>query len=607
MRSDAQESKEGRADSPDAASVAAAEEVENKKVDVVIVGGGPVGLWTAIQLKSKCPNINIQILERYEQYKRTQTLRLDLNEITNDVVKEKLLEIAREHDLTQKKNSLAIPIQLLEGCFSEVARDLGIKVKKNVAIVPKTPTVKPPDALLAEVPAGEEVKVEVAPAPRQTLTLSQIGEVYPNAKAIIGADGSHSTVREAHFGPEEKMVERQTVQYLAEFKYRAQVKDAKGKKLKYQTEAYPTEKLAGFRCDETIKIDPETDTATITLRFIVDKKTYEEMGEASFKKPITDLDQLPFKLKTAISVWMHAREQLKRDVHIPTHEKVNKIPLDIYTSREFVKRSGKQTVFLVGDAAFGVPYFRALNAGLSCANVLAMNLAVTFQLGSEPVPDAYIKALKEKYESEKTLATAKDFGLRFWKKAVMVGTSTHLDVNRWRGETRQEMRKPHEVFVYAAAANEQKFLSSDKAQTEEEQIAGAKQRISSACTQFLTTIGNVKVGLFYAPRNDRLRAGEIIEVLNICPTLDQVTNLITNFIRTGQMSDKTPATHSPMLPNTLRWCLARQFCPDLFENEFKLANHVKINFMGKITLPNKEALRALINFKPAQPSVELHV
>src|SRR4051794_27571662 len=44
--------------------------------DVVFVGAGPVGLWTAIQLKILQPKLNILMLEKYEKYQRNHVLRV---------------------------------------------------------------------------------------------------------------------------------------------------------------------------------------------------------------------------------------------------------------------------------------------------------------------------------------------------------------------------------------------------------------------------------------------------------------------------------------------------------------------------------------------------
>ena len=45
--------------------------------DFVIVGAGPVGLWTAIQLKKRASDSRVIIFERYSDYQRSHVIRLD--------------------------------------------------------------------------------------------------------------------------------------------------------------------------------------------------------------------------------------------------------------------------------------------------------------------------------------------------------------------------------------------------------------------------------------------------------------------------------------------------------------------------------------------------
>lgn len=61
---------------------------------------------------------------------------------------------------------------------------------------------------------------------------------------------------------------------------------------------------------------------------------------------------------------------------------VTAVELSAYSASTFAGRVDGVPFALVGDAAFGVPYFRALNNGLACANELALRLADFFQLSS---------------------------------------------------------------------------------------------------------------------------------------------------------------------------------------------------------------------------------
>ncbi len=48
-----------------------------EKADVVFVGAGPVGLWTAVQLKLASPQTNVLMLEKYIEYQRSHVLKVD--------------------------------------------------------------------------------------------------------------------------------------------------------------------------------------------------------------------------------------------------------------------------------------------------------------------------------------------------------------------------------------------------------------------------------------------------------------------------------------------------------------------------------------------------
>lgn len=86
------------------------------------------------------------------------------------------------------------------------------------------------------------------------------------------------------------------------------------------------------------------------------------------------------RLRKAINIWLNAKERFNGEKRIPGSEKLTALKLSAYRSRKFhgryMRHNGAPVdVFLVGDAAFGVPFFRALNNGIMCGSHLAHTLA----------------------------------------------------------------------------------------------------------------------------------------------------------------------------------------------------------------------------------------
>jgi 2-polyprenyl-6-methoxyphenol hydroxylase-like FAD-dependent oxidoreductase len=54
--------------------------------------------------------------------------------------------------------------------------------------------------------------------------------------------------------------------------------------------------------------------------------------------------------------------------------RLSKLVLSLYAAKRFGVQRGDKAWFLVGDAAMGVPYFRALNCGMMLGSRLAMLL-----------------------------------------------------------------------------------------------------------------------------------------------------------------------------------------------------------------------------------------
>jgi 2-polyprenyl-6-methoxyphenol hydroxylase-like FAD-dependent oxidoreductase len=313
--------------------------------NVVIVGGGPIGLWTAIQTKSLNPNKEIVVLEKHQQYQRAD-IRLQLDKGSFSGAACKPLK-----DLTKEWGNKVVPIQEMENKLADLAGKLGIKILKGKSV--------DPEKLLTE---------------------------YPNTEIFIGADGAHSSMRKKFFNDEYRF--NTPLQHIAQIQYKmkkAPTKNGKWFQVASATEDYVSQLFAGHFVSKTVT--PLKDgTFQVSLRVFIDEKTYSEINKAKFNSPYyftTSLQKVPDKLKNILIHWWGAHP--KQTVLADESNKITAIALTSYAAKEFVKevprdpghpgQKGHAIVALVGDAAQAYPFFRAINNGLLTATSLANTIA----------------------------------------------------------------------------------------------------------------------------------------------------------------------------------------------------------------------------------------
>ncbi len=204
----------------------------------------------------------------------------------------------------------------------------------------------------------------------------------------MGSDGSHSVTRDLVCDGQLKC--HVALQHIIDVKYEVY---GQAKKLSFTNQAYPTLKIMNHVAMEYTGKPNDKGQTPVTLRVLIDEETYERVKDATFKDPYyipTHAEQIGHKLVESITIWMNAKAHLVGEKRVEGSEKLTSLKLSTYLSAEVMKKvegddepDRRRLVFLVGDAAFGVPFFRSLNNGLLCGTHLAASIANYIKSGEE--------------------------------------------------------------------------------------------------------------------------------------------------------------------------------------------------------------------------------
>ncbi|KTD57556.1 FAD-dependent oxidoreductase [Legionella shakespearei] len=296
--------------------------------DVVLVGAGPVGLFTAIELKCHNPALQIKVLERNNEYSRHHILRVEEESLVKS--------LAYKHYPKVRQLKGFVPTSEIETTFLNIAQELGIQIERGAKVT---------DA-------------------------NELLQQYPSAHTIIGADGAHSTIRKQLF--DDKKIVDKNLQYIVEIKYKV---NGKTSRLPGTTYGPALGQVNHFISENVGK--RKNGTTPVSLFIFVDEKTYNEVRKHPNAK-LADLkpdSSAMASLLNSIQPWLSLRKVTLNEELLLDTVKINGVALDVYQSECFAKKIGTQNVYLAGDAAAAVPYFRALNAGLISATLLAKTIA----------------------------------------------------------------------------------------------------------------------------------------------------------------------------------------------------------------------------------------
>tara|TARA_R110002126_G_scaffold13118_4_gene57105 strand:+ start:258621 stop:259892 length:1272 start_codon:yes stop_codon:yes gene_type:complete len=402
--------------------------------EIVIVGAGPVGLWTAIQIKKREPNSNVKIYERYTEYKRSHVLKLE--------ARSALLYAKNTHDDAEKTFFNDILGGGLKQAFKKAVGGKSVFIRTNEL----------EKALKNYAHAlGVTIEYSAIDSPEALI------EKHPNCTQFIAADGAHSKLRGALIGDD--AIKDSPLQYVAEVKYETQ---GATKALPF-SEHYKTNKLLTSMAFEYVGKEKDGKTP-VSLRLFIDEANYQAMPEASFKQPLKlNDDRLPPSLAQDIKTYMNVRKTNADENYIQGSEKLSKLTLSLYRAKKFAVQQDNRNWYLVGDAAMGVPYFRSLNAGMIIGS----------QLGYILTQDSWSDKTKQRsYNAcrpldiawEFTAATLKNGALQAYDGLTQLSAKVPWEFMKWNKKDRAKFtKKNHQAFKNSAQQSEDDNVNDEGA------------------------------------------------------------------------------------------------------------------------------------------------
>lgn len=373
------------------------------KPDVVVIGGGPVGLWTAIQTRIRSGK-EIVVLEKYPDYQR-KGIRLRIDAASLKGIPKYLQEVVNEW------HKRPVPIDVMEHSLCQKAAELGIHILK-----------------------GEEAD------PRSVI------EKFPSAQVFIGADGAHSTVREVVFNDEFRFYD--ALQYLVQVEYIVENQASPQSSLVALSETYKMQKFAEHVVVETTT-PQENGTSRVTLQIFIDKATYDQMKDASFKHPYyfeTDLNKVPEPLKKILIKWWGGKEVLhgeKISIEAGKANKMTVIPLHSYAAKQVVTNYQGRTWAVVGDAAAAFPFFRAINNGFLLGTKLSEAVAEGLKTPStlQSKLKSYSHYVTRRVWIERIRALVKSFFLHLSKLWLYISNKVPWQTVKFKVGKKNEIRE----------------------------------------------------------------------------------------------------------------------------------------------------------------------
>ncbi len=340
--------------------------------DIVIVSGGPVGRWTAIQIKKRNPDLNVEIYERHPEYQRDHMMSIRRTSLTRY---SKRTGNALENEL-YSRISLANNTAAALDALAELRSVTHIRTKD-----------------FEDILTDHCAKLGINTTYKKIETPQDVMHCHPECSIFIAADGARSAMRTALLG-EDSVVKRDLL-HSVDVKY-----DVQGQ-AEYLKE--PTYNKIDMVVVETIGRE-ENGASPVALRFLVDEETYNNIPDATFKKPLLPKETTP-EFNYKLRQFQNFRQQFTGEDRVPDSERITKIKLSQYASKKFAVTVDDETRkagwFFVGDAAMGLPFYRSINSGLLLGSQLGAIIA-----GNDFSPQLKTQA----YNALRPFKLAREFG-----------------------------------------------------------------------------------------------------------------------------------------------------------------------------------------------------
>jgi hypothetical protein len=213
--------------------------------EIEFIGAGPVGLWTANQMKLMDPELAIGMIEKRDAYTRPRPLTIEKDNFENCEKDQYGIISGIYQDLVKNPK---MPINALETRLDDLRARLGI------------------EKIIVSDDTDDIVRIVV--------------RSNPNLKLLVGSDGLRGTVNEKAFGPNN--VVRQELSYAAfvNYKVNGEVTRLEGRKELLAARLASKTKLI----DERVRTyDQKNNSTAVNLEMMIKKDAYDKLRK-KYKK-----------------------------------------------------------------------------------------------------------------------------------------------------------------------------------------------------------------------------------------------------------------------------------------------------------------------------------